>query len=554
MNKKLFSWKALAGLALLVAMGLTSCKQGTEVDPTDPYKPKPTQPGVITGSGDLNLNLGKASDLATLWNSSVSADTKKAIKDKKEITVIVKTSGVKLAADGGSANTMTLPDFFQGSGTADKIVHLIMDGGFAEAKAALTLDATALANSVVDIVLPGGGFNLDLKANTCAPTLRASNATAIGILNATVSTDQKKLIIGNGVTVQGYYPISGQVGCNGGTIEALIATYDVQAKAKDKGVEIPGGVLVKQIIAAANIIVDACGYQAPLEKVTVRKGYTVTLKNTSGDAAWAGNNGQPYVNAIVGEDASASVVNIPSQAGLKNVTSVSKVALQNGMTDILDITNGSIFTETTFNAKANIKNGVSSISNIKFTRSVTINNETKDITYQFNGVTFDAAQFLNVNTAGLEPVKDASGNPAYDVTYYYKDIATGVWKQVADETQIPASVKTLDASGVTVAYDAAKLNVSTAGVLTDTDNKVGSHYWFRMETALMQPITNSTVVVSLQNCKYGSSNINNTNAKNLFNTATATSTSLPGYKVKINDILFKWVWANNSCALVSVAE
>ena len=26
MNKKLFSWKALAGLALLVAMGMTSCK------------------------------------------------------------------------------------------------------------------------------------------------------------------------------------------------------------------------------------------------------------------------------------------------------------------------------------------------------------------------------------------------------------------------------------------------------------------------------------------------------------------------------------------------
>ena len=25
MNKKLFSWKALAGLALLVAMGMTSC-------------------------------------------------------------------------------------------------------------------------------------------------------------------------------------------------------------------------------------------------------------------------------------------------------------------------------------------------------------------------------------------------------------------------------------------------------------------------------------------------------------------------------------------------
>ena len=30
MNKKLFSWKALAGLALLVAMGMTSCKNNSE--------------------------------------------------------------------------------------------------------------------------------------------------------------------------------------------------------------------------------------------------------------------------------------------------------------------------------------------------------------------------------------------------------------------------------------------------------------------------------------------------------------------------------------------
>ena len=44
MNKKLFSWKALAGLALLVAMGMTSCKNTTEVDPNDPYATKtPTQ-------------------------------------------------------------------------------------------------------------------------------------------------------------------------------------------------------------------------------------------------------------------------------------------------------------------------------------------------------------------------------------------------------------------------------------------------------------------------------------------------------------------------------
>ena len=70
MNKKLFSWKALAGLALLVAVGLTSCKQGTEVDPNDPYNTKtPTQPGTSTKGGDLVFTITKSSDITSLWAS-----------------------------------------------------------------------------------------------------------------------------------------------------------------------------------------------------------------------------------------------------------------------------------------------------------------------------------------------------------------------------------------------------------------------------------------------------------------------------------------------------
>ena len=73
MNKKLFSWKALAGLALLVAMGMTSCKNTTEVDPNDPYNTtKPVKPGTSTaGDADLTFTLTNASggDLTSLWNA-----------------------------------------------------------------------------------------------------------------------------------------------------------------------------------------------------------------------------------------------------------------------------------------------------------------------------------------------------------------------------------------------------------------------------------------------------------------------------------------------------
>ena len=92
MNKKLFSWKALAGLALLVAMGLTSCKQGTEVDPTDPYATKtPTTPSATTkGSANVTITVVSGSDLLSqynTWYATLNTDQKNAIKDAKEFTI-----------------------------------------------------------------------------------------------------------------------------------------------------------------------------------------------------------------------------------------------------------------------------------------------------------------------------------------------------------------------------------------------------------------------------------------------------------------------------------
>ena len=75
MNKKLFSWKALAGLALLVAMGMTSCKNTTEVDPNDPYNTsKPVQPGVVTGTADVTIRVVKPSDFDAQFASWIKGE------------------------------------------------------------------------------------------------------------------------------------------------------------------------------------------------------------------------------------------------------------------------------------------------------------------------------------------------------------------------------------------------------------------------------------------------------------------------------------------------
>jgi maltose-binding protein MalE len=170
MNKKLFSWKALAGLALLVAMGMTSCKNTTEVDPNDPYNTKtPTQPCVISGTADLTVKIAVPSDFANLWKNSVKDDVKKAIAKKDEITVVVSTSGMKLAEKASAAtNTLTLPDFFNGA--TDKVVNLVLDGAFAETKSGLIINTASLAGDVINVTLPGnaedGAYDLTTKAAT----------------------------------------------------------------------------------------------------------------------------------------------------------------------------------------------------------------------------------------------------------------------------------------------------------------------------------------------------------------------------------------------------
>ena len=127
MNKKLFSWKALAGLALLVAMGMTSCKNNTEVDPNDPYNVKtPTQPSIsIKGSADVTITVIASGDLAPQW-TSLAAATKETLREKSTLNVLVKSGAYKL--DGG---VLQLPNFFAGAkATTGKVVNVQFDGGF----------------------------------------------------------------------------------------------------------------------------------------------------------------------------------------------------------------------------------------------------------------------------------------------------------------------------------------------------------------------------------------------------------------------------------------
>ena len=199
MNKKLFSWKALAGLALLVAMGLTSCKQGTEVDPNDPYNTtKPTQPGTSTKGGDLVFTITKSSDLTSLW-ASYDATKKAELMKKTTLNIVINSGSYKL--DGG---VLTLPKFF--NTTANSVLNLTFNGNFQDAdKQTFALDASSnLDGAKVNIVVPGQTFNMILDVTKVAATLSSEGVATIGTFKAMANANKNNaLSINSGVTVKG---------------------------------------------------------------------------------------------------------------------------------------------------------------------------------------------------------------------------------------------------------------------------------------------------------------------------------------------------------------
>jgi hypothetical protein len=523
MNKKLFSWKALAGLALLVAMGLTSCKQGTEVDPNDPYNTsKPVQPGVVSGTADLTIRVVKPSDFNTqfsTWIKGLSADDLKAkVTDKSSFTIDVQTGGMKLAEDASVADlTMTIPAQLDG-----KTVTVNLLNAFAEKKNVLHFNVPANNEKVVTINLPADEFAFDLT-NAKAIVDLGGSATISRFTLANAGGQNKPVTIGSGLTIKNYASAAPTNFIKvGGTISALEIAADITMPS-DKGYVVDGSLpswgqyRVKSFVATTDLTIDANGYKGgTIENLYIAAGKKVTLCNTLGSDNGK-NNQKPYVNNIYGLGAGSAVEFVQAD-GLTNIQSISGAAADKqiavssfwaetwtsgGVTYTDYYSNLYIYSDILTNAKVTKTSnplypttntnyiyvyGPSSLSNATLDGYVDVAAPAAVSKFTFNSVAFPTGSKVNLwKVMNLTPILDADGNQVTrDYYAWLSDITNNVWSYGV-YADIPASVLALDPTG-------------------------SRGYWYCYSSTPLYEETGDDidVTIAFTGCKYNGSDMNTT--------------------------------------------
>jgi hypothetical protein len=516
MNKKLFSWKALAGLALLVAMGLTSCKQGTEVDPNDPYNTtKPVTPGSTTkGSANVTITVVAGTDLVTeynKWVATLNADQKKAIADAKEFTIGVNAKGYKL--DGVA---LTLPAVW--ANPTDKTLNIVFTNGFAEAKKPLIIDADKNnTNANVNITLPAGEYSLDLTAAGGRPTIKSEGGATVSTLTGILPTAAKNLLtIGDGVTVK-VLDLNQDVKTAGSGNAVAAKLVGGTYTGEDDGTIKKNGLNFKnlEIVGTVDVNGKAGDKKLKLDNVHVNGAGWLRLGTWDAtNAKWVDANVESIAN-ISGDldDSKALQARVYADAIVGKLSKVKLYPLTAKTTEIKD---GSALDNVMAMKPVKASANIGSISNVLFDDLVTINFDKSNVNFAFKGVKFNS-------TINVEGKVESETVNTY-ATYKYS-VATG-WAPVADDPSVAVNSDIASFSGGKFYKADGKTEVVPAEDIVR----------FKTGSSTLTTVPENTSI-TLDKATVDTNKITGANVTSLFGGAKSID---PGYAVILNDVKYTW--------------
>ena len=538
MNKKLFSWKALAGLALLVAMGLTSCKQDNAVtlDENGNYK-LPEKPVTPTASGTALKNFKTVAELNTLIAGT--KDITDNIKAGGSVTITLDCSLLEAAA----GDKIIIP------GKTDATINLVF-ANKAKKNGGLVIADDAL--DVVTVTFPDGEFgDVAFEMPYSNLTLASAGASTLGKTAFKINKNDVQGIsatIGNGITIKSiknwdntdlYEPI---VVKDGATIESLYVDADYFTTVNGwlgtnagNGFSLKGlttdlnngdEIFVDNLYIAEDATIDC--YQNKKKNVanniTIAEGVTLTLNGA-------------FANEIVGEGKGAIVDFGNTIWDMMNAGAYTNVALDGnnntfgGSNDPVE----TIFTNCTLDNFNGLYLSQESATGLVFKSATDVYypvyaSATDDsYTYTFTKCEFAAGTDVYAFAEGVN-ILDKDGKPIKQTLYAYG------WDDPDDDP------------------DQGWINKSGIEKLSDIPEAVrkgetGYYYSYLYEPRTYD-FTDLALIPAFSECKYNGAAVSEKNVTNFltFNslwgindTAVATTT-----QVKIGDKTYKIVYSKNN--------
>ena len=155
---------------------------------------------------------------------SKDAKAKKAFDEKETLTIVLNTGSmtVKAATKDAAAKDLLDLSVVECTNKTHKLVNLVLTDEF-KAETALIMYNGNNDNAYA-ITLPENANAFDLEMQFANSTVRVKSAgeTTINLLTPKVSRNSNKgLILGEGITVQGFVPFEGRVTLDGAVVEAL---------------------------------------------------------------------------------------------------------------------------------------------------------------------------------------------------------------------------------------------------------------------------------------------------------------------------------------------
>ena len=509
MNKKLFSWKALAGLALLVAMGMTSCKNTTEVDPNDPYNTKiPTKPSATVKDANVNVTITKTSDFAAQWSSQVTSAVLTELAKKNEITIEIKCGAYEL--DGAA---LDLPAIWANAN--GKTLNVIFSGAFKKAEKDLVVTTSKVAGAVVNFTLPATKFGFNLDASSVVANLASEGAT-LDKFTAKANTGKNGTTIGSGVNVAAIIPQGGDFI---GTVNAVYYKDVNPVIVSKKGININQTTenIVKNLIAEGTVTV-AQDNDTELGDIVVLKGGKLTVGAIKA------------IKSITGTKPAETELTLASASDVAKIGSIKNMKITNTATINFD--------------KATIDNvefagpvelATTTINNATFDSDVTVNVDGDNKTYTFSGVSFS-----NASTIYMQSTQKQSTSKTTQT--YYWDIAASKWVLI-DGTTVKENIYAADKQVKTeVSQESTniKYSVDAAGALNDELKKAVSA---TTNTIVITTISYETlapkgIVVALNKCKQGGADVNGEFLTQLFGQKSRVAACW--FKVSVDGVSYVW--------------